>query len=515
LADNVKPFSFEGINLTAGGDERGAIPSREVPFCVAILGDFKGSGEAGPINDRQAILIDRDNFDEVLAKFAPEIQLPQSGENGPERLEFSDLEDFHPDRVFERAEMFRGLRDLRSRVGNSDVTAAEFSLATAKLSSAEGQALETPTPDPSSITTLATGSLLDESIAQTERMADEGSHRAPDALRAFLTRVTKPHLVATDSSLKSEALATLDRAASTLMRNLMHRRDFQALEAAWRSIFFLVNRIETTPQLKLYLFNISKQELAADLNASENLRLTGLYRSLVERSIGTPGAEPWAVILGNYSFGPSHEDAELLRRIAKIASAADASFVAGASPRLLGCPDFASASDPRDWNLPLDAEDAAAWADLRREPEADAVGLALPRFLLRLPYGEKTAPAESFAFEEMPPIPADEDYLWGNGAVACVFLLAESFRTQGWAMRPGTISEIDGLPLHIYAHDGGFETKPCAEVLLTEDGVERILENGLIPLVSWKGRDFVRLARFQSVASPARGLAGRWNRKEA
>jgi type VI secretion system protein ImpC len=295
------------------------------------------------------------------------------------------------------------------------------------------------------------------------------------------------------------------------MRSLLHSPDFQALEASWRGVFLLVRRIETNPQLKLYLIDISKPELAADLHSSENLCSTGLYQKLIEESVSTPGSEPWAVILGNYTFGPSGEDAELLGRIARIAHAAGAPFIAGASPRLLGCPSFASAPHPRDWRILQDADDAAAWAELRRLPEANALGLALPRFLLRLPYGKNTAAVESFDFEEMPGPSSHDDYLWGNAAFACVLLLAESFSANGWAMRPGTFSEIDRLPLHVYEQGGESELKPCSEALLTDDAVERILENGLMPLVSFKGRDLVRLARFQSVAAPLRGLAGRWS----
>jgi type VI secretion system protein ImpC len=112
----------------------------------------------------------------------------------------------------------------------------------------------------------------------------------------------------------------------------------------------------------------------------------------------------------------------------------------------------------------------------------------------------------------MPNTPAHEDYLWGSAAFACGLLLAESFKNQGRAMRPGAISEVDGLPLHAYEREGESQLKPCAEILLTDDVVERILENGLMPLVSLKGRGLVRLARFQSIAEPPRPLAGPWDK---
>jgi type VI secretion system protein ImpC len=100
--------------------------------------------------------------------------------------------------------------------------------------------------------------------------------------------------------------------------------------------------------------------------------------------------------------------------------------------------------------------------------------------------------------------------LWGNPAFAVAMLLGQSFNEAGWDLRPGSLSQVENLPLHTYRADGGSHLKPCAEVLLTEEAVERILDRGLIPLVSYKGRDSVRVGRFQSIAEPQRPLAGRW-----
>jgi type VI secretion system protein ImpC len=511
----VKPFSFGEINLTAGGQDAGAAVPPESPFCVAIIGDFSGRGrsEPGSVGTRRALLVDRDNFDEVLAKLGVEVHLPLGDEHSPVRLGFSELDDFHPDRIFERAEMFQRLRELRSRLSDPSTfrsAAAELGLATGHQLPSKPHLDKMPTPMAPAITRLASGSLLDESIEQTEGQEDaEPSRRAPDELREFVRRVTEPHLVVSGDELKAQAVEVIDKAASSLMRALLHSPEFQALEAAWRAVFLLVRRIETSPQLKLYLIDVSKQELAADLGSSEDLRSTGAYRLFEEKSVGTPGAEPWAIILGNYSFGPSREDAKLLARIASLARAAGAPFIAGATSRLLGCPSFASTPHPRDWKMSQDADGSAAWADLRRMPEVNGVGLALPRFLLRLPYGQKTSALESFDFEEMSGTPLHEDYLWGNAAFACALLLAQSFSAYGWQMRAGVISDIDGLPLHVYQPDGEPELKPCAEALLTEEAAERILENGLMPLVSFKGKDLVRLVRFQSIAEPPRSLAGR------
>jgi type VI secretion system protein ImpC len=294
------------------------------------------------------------------------------------------------------------------------------------------------------------------------------------------------------------------------MRALLHAPDFQAMEAAWRAVFLLVRRLDTGTQLKVYLIDISKPELAADLDRSEDTGSSGISRQLVDQSTGTPGGEPWALIVGNYTFGPTQADAEILARLAKIASRAKAPFIAAASPLAVGCESFAGTPYPEDWTWKAKADDREAWAALRVMPDAAYLGLALPRFALRLPYGASTDPVESFNFEEMTDSPVHEDYLWGNPAFACALLLAQSFSDSGWEMRPGEHSEIDRLPLHVYTQDGGSELKSCAEALVTERAAEKILEAGLMPLVWLKSQDTVRLLRFQSVAKPLRALAGRW-----
>jgi len=509
-----KPFDFGSVNLSAGGAPSGARPSSETPFRLAVLGDFSGRtnrkvSDPQTIGKRRTVLVDRDNFDEVLSSFRAEIQLP-IGDSGSLRLRFAELEDFHPDRVFERLEAFGKLRDLRARLQDRSTfekAADELGLRSAAPADAEPHPADTPRAMAPSATRLASGSLLDEMIEQTESRASEARpNRAPDEVREFARRAAAKYLVSTPDPRQGEILAVMDHAIGGLMRAVLHNPDFQALEAIWRATFLLVRQLDTSSQLQLSLIDISKEELALDLSSAADLRDTGAYGLLVEKSVETPGADPWAIIVGNYNFGAGKEDAVLLSQMAKVARRAGAPFLAGASPQLLGCSSLASTPHPRDWNSSLDR---SCWSELRHLPESEAVGLALPRFLLRLPYGKKTSPLESFDFEEFPELPVHEDYLWGNGAFLVALLLGQSFSESGWEMRPGTIAEIDRLPLHVYGN-GESEPKPCAEALLTEDAVERMIEEGLIPLVSFKNRDSVRVARFQSVAAPRHPLAGRW-----
>jgi type VI secretion system protein ImpC len=304
--------------------------------------------------------------------------------------------------------------------------------------------------------------------------------------------------------------ATLNTAAAELMRIILHHPKFQALEAAWRGLDFLVSRLETDAQLKLYLLDLSKTELAADLNDINDLRTAGLYKLLVEQTVETSGGDPWSVIAGNFTFERTREDAELLGRMAKIAAAAGAPFIAAAHPNLLGCKSLAETSDPADWQPTADQAGDETWQALPNLPEAAYLGLALPRFLLRLPYGANTDPLEQFDFEEMTGDHMHECYLWGNPCFVCTYLLGRTFSADGWDMRPGAGQDVSGLPLHVYAETAETRIKPCAEVVLTERAAEIILNKAIMLLLSFRDQDIIRLVRFQSLALPPKPLAGRW-----
>ena len=103
-------FDFGGVNLTAGGESSVAHPSPETSFRIAILGDFsgranRGISEANTIGKRRAVPVDRDNFDEVLSRSGVEIQLAIG--DGSLHLRFSELDDFHPDRIFQNLAGFQ------------------------------------------------------------------------------------------------------------------------------------------------------------------------------------------------------------------------------------------------------------------------------------------------------------------------------------------------------------------------------------------------------------------------
>ncbi|HXJ88540.1 MAG TPA: type VI secretion system contractile sheath large subunit [Candidatus Binatia bacterium] len=503
-------FEFGAVNLRAEEADAASRPSADTPFCIAVLGDFSGRTNRGisdpkTIGERRSHLIDRDNFDEVLSKLRPELHLP-AGIGNPLAFCFSELDDFHPDRLFAN-DAFQKLRGLRQRLQDPSTfkeVAGQLGVLPAAPTAPLKESSRITPPNP---VRLASGSLLDEMIEQTEsRIALEPARRT-DEVREFARQLAAKYAVSASDARQPEVIASVDRAISDTMRAVLHHPDFQALEGIWRAVFLLVRQFETGSQLKLYLIDVSRQEMTSDLMASDDLRNSGAFRLLVEKTVETPGADPLTILVGAFKFCSVNEDMGLLAKLATIARRAGAALLAEADPTLVGCSSLEETPSPRDWKR---SELQESWNRLRSLPESASVGLALPRFLLRLPYGKETSPLDSFDFEEFYGPPTHREYLWGNPAFLVALMVGRTFEATGWQMQSSSQSQIENLPLHTFRVDGELQAKPCAEVLLTEDAVERILDDGLMPLVSYKGRGEVRLGGFQSIGEPHSPLRGRW-----
>ncbi len=469
----------------------------ETPFRLLVLGDFGGAG-AGPLATRKLHAVDRDVLEEELGRLHVTMDLPL-GNGRSARIELRDLDDFHPDRLLERVDVLSEWRKLRERLENPRTFAEAAS---------EVRAWAGPPPERREKAAASAGA-EDDIVSELLAGASRRKPAADSAFEAELKAIVRPHLAPDEDSDLPRLREAVDEARSRLLRAILRSPRFRELEAAWRSLDLLVRRVEEE-SVRIVFLDASREALLEDVTGHEKLSGTGLYRRLVTETVDTPGAEPWGAILGLYDFGPTLADAALLSRMAKLARAAGAPFLAGARPDFVGCASLAATPDPSDWRLP-EGEGAMIWEELRALPEAAWVALALPRLMLRRPYGAKTDPIDSFPFEEIPAVPDDEAYVWGNAALACALVLAGAFEQGGWDLRPETAAEIQGLPTHVFKD--GLETRvtPPSEVVLTVRAAERLLEAGLVPVLSLKGSESVRVARLQPIANPLRALAGRWH----
>ena len=90
----------------------------------------------------------------------------------------------------------------------------------------------------------------------------------------------------------------------------------------------------------------------------------------------------------------------MLAELSKNAAAAHCPFIAGASPTVMQMDTWQELANPRDLTKIFLNTEYAAWRSLRESDDSRYLGLAMPRFLARLPYGAKTSPVDEFDFEE-------------------------------------------------------------------------------------------------------------------
>lgn len=492
------------IEFTFGESRPGDPPTPETPFRVLVLGDLDGRTSRDliqPLDGRQPLSVDVDNLDSVLKRLRAEVQLEVGGATAaPLRVQLNGLDDLHPDQLFKRMDLFAALRQTRQRL----LDPASFPSAAAEVRAWAGTVSPAAPGGPGESAPPSASSAFESDAAALQRLlgrplspATDGS----DAVAELIRQVVAPHIVSAPAADQAALVAAVDSAAAELMRRVLHDPAFQALESSWRGLDFLIRNLETDETLKVCLLNVSRAELSADLMASDDLQNSNLFRVLVESTVQSPGAEPWALVLGLYTFERCHEDLDLLARLGKLAQAADAPFVAAAGGDFMQAALQAPGSGPT-----IDKE----WAVLRGRPETAYLGLACPRFLLRLPYGQSTDPVSAFGFEEFAGQRDEAGYLWGSPALASGALLGQMFTEFGWEMSPGVGLELGGLPVHLWKKEGESHMTPCGESWLTDTQAERLLEYGLMLFQSIRGKDAIRLARAQSLCFPLSPLAGRW-----
>ena len=306
-----------------------------------------------------------------------------------------------------------------------------------------------------------------------------------------------------------DMIAAIDKKMSDQINQIIHHEDFQKLEGAWRGLHYMVNNTETDEQLKIRVMNISKAELGKTLKRYKgtNWDQSPLFKKIYEEEYGQFGGEPFACLVGDYHFDQSAPDVELLAEMAKVSAAAMAPFITGASPTLLQMDSWQELSNPRDLTKIFSTPEYAAWRSLRESDDAKYLGLAMPRFLSRLPYGAKTNPVEAFNFEEDTGAADSSKYTWANAAYAMATNINRSFKEFGWCSRIRGIESggaVENLPTHSFpTDDGGVDMKCPTEVSIADRREAELAKAGFMPLIHRKNSDFAAFIGAQSLQKPA------------
>jgi hypothetical protein len=492
-----------GAALSAFGTLNASAPApgtlNRPVFRLAVLGDFSGRASRGVLETgaalagRRAIRLDVDTVEDVIAGFATTLVLPIGQDGRGIAVPLDGLDSLHPDELVQNVELFAELKGLRQRLSSPSMAAR----AVAEMQGWAG-AFTAPTL-PTQARSGAQAIPADRRLSDFQSLIGDRAGRLsqPSPAGDLIGRIVGPYVVPGPNPEAKALRGAVDAAMSAAMRLVLHHPDFQATEAAWRTVDMLARRIEADETLEIVLFDVSAEEVAADL-AVEDIGTTGLF-GLLAGPLTEEGQSGFSAVCALHTFEETPPHAALLGRLGQIAAHIQAPVLTALSPAYLD-------TARKDRNALV----ARAWDGLRADPVAHWLGVASPRFLLRRPYGAFSEPIDAFDFEEFTLAEGLSGMLWGNPAALAAVLLARAWTDGGRAMSLGKQMSLGDMPWHIVTDPHGDQVQlPCTERNMTTAKVEATVTRGLMPVIGIKGRDVVRLGSFQSLAGHE--LAGRWS----
>ena len=340
------------------------------------------------------------------------------------------------------------------------------------------------------------------------------SHRAKEAVETAVQTLAE-YVLADTTLVSSDAVRTIesivaeiDRKLTEQVNQILHHKDFQNLEAAWRGLHHLVTNTETDEMLKIKVFNISKREVHKTLKKFKGTAWdqSPIFKRVYEEEYGQFGGEPFGCLVGDYHFDHSPPDVEFLGEMAKVCAAAHTPFITGGAPSVMQMDSWHELANPRDLTKIFQTPEYAAWRSLRESEDSRYIGLAMPRFLARLPYGAKTDPVEDFDFEEDTAGTDESKYTWANSAYAMAVNITRSFKIFGWCSRIRGIESggsVEELPTHTFpTDDGGVDMKCPTEIAISDRREAELAKSGFMPLIHRKNSDFAAFIGAQSLQKP-------------
>ncbi|EAQ25787.1 MULTISPECIES: type VI secretion system contractile sheath large subunit [unclassified Roseovarius] len=341
--------------------------------------------------------------------------------------------------------------------------------------------------------------------------SDQAKTAVEQAVKTLAEQALANTSLVSDDALRTieSIVAQIDKKLTEQVNLILHHADFQQLESAWRGLHYLVNNTETDEMLKIRVMNISKKDMHKTLRKFKGTAWdqSPIFKKVYEEEFGQFGGEPFGALVADYHFDHSPPDVELLGEMSKIAAAAHAPLITGANPTLFQMDSWSELANPRDLTKIFQTPEYASWRSLRESEDSKYVGLAMPRFLGRLPYGAKTDPVEDFAFEEDTDGSDSTKYGWVNAAYGMAVNINRSFKEYGWCSRIRGIESggaLTNLPSHTFpTDDGGVDQKCPTEIAISDRREGELAKNGMMPLIHRKNSDLAAFIGAQSLHKPA------------
>jgi len=335
--------------------------------------------------------------------------------------------------------------------------------------------------------------IVDDIMGYTPYRSDDGSYGvAKEGMMMLLQELysSEDHDdLKIDGRIIDRLVEEIDNRLSAQLDEILHHPDFKKAESTWNGLKFLVNKVDFDENVRIELFNASKHDLADDFDDSGGALQSLLYKKVYTEEYGQFGGEPYGLIMGAYEFTHQAHDVKLLENLSKISAVSNAPFISSASSEFFSVKDYEDLSEIKDVKSLFDAPQYATWNGFRDSDDSRNVGLAMPKFMLRTPYGESN-PVRSVNYIEK--ITSKDDYSWGYASYALTSCIANSFAQYRWCpniIGPNSGGSVHSIPLHVIGEGRTAKTVGPTEVAISDRREYELSEAGFIPFVVRKGSD--------------------------
>jgi len=350
--------------------------------------------------------------------------------------------------------------------------------------------------------------LLSGSFAVQEGSEKESAVK--NAVKTLAEQALSNESLISEDALKSieSLIAAIDKKLTEQINVVLHHADFQKLEGAWLGLKHLVSNTETDEKLKIRVLNITKKELSKTFKKFAGTRWdqSPLFKKLYGEEFDTPGGEPYGAMIADYQFDHSAPDIEILKGISTICGASHMPCITSPAPSLFSMDSWTELNNPAQLRPQFQRPEYAGWRSFRESDDSKYIGMAMPRFLGRIPYGPDTNPVDSFHFEEAVDGSDHSRYCWANSAYAMGTNITRSFKYFGMCTSiRGAESggAVEGLPVHTFpTADGKSEMKCPTELAIGDRREKELSDLGMLPLQHWKNTDYAVFVGGQSLQEP-------------
>lgn len=332
--------------------------------------------------------------------------------------------------------------------------------------------------------------MLAESLTKiTEDVSEED--RFISGIAALVLNVDRTGDGKFDKAKIQDIILTIDSLVNAQINEVIHNEKFKTLESTWRGLDDLCKNVNFKANIMIDFIDVAKEELYEDFeNNSVDIASGAFFKKAYIEEYDQYGGKPFGGLIGLYEFEHTPKDLFFLRQMGKVAAASHAPFISAVSPKFFGCNTIDELSALKDLEGMMNQPKYSGWNALRDTPEAAYLGLALPRYMARLPWDPESNPCSEINFKEEMGDCKDDKYTWGNAAVLFARNMCRSFETSGWCQYlrgPKGGGLVSGLPVHSFNIRGEKEIKIPVEMAVPDYRELEFANSGFMPVVYRKG----------------------------